>query len=95
LVVEVVSRQCEVELEKSLLALTEIESSSDYKSKEETSTGSALPLYISLPLIPLPQLSLPTSTDSPSFYYNISQHGSINYKQIIRQQQEWLVAMQA
>jgi len=85
LIVEVVSKQCEVELEKSLLTLTDIESSSDYKLKEETSTGSALPLYTSLSPIPLLQSSSPTPTDLPSFYYKISQHGSINYEQIIRQ----------
>jgi len=59
-----------VGLKESLLILTEIELSSDYKSKEKTGTGSALPLYTSLsPTLLL--LSL-ISNDFLPFHYNIS-----------------------
>jgi len=57
-----------VELKEGLLAHTKIESSSEYKSKGETSTGSALSLYTLLSPILLP-LS-PTPIDSSLFYYN-------------------------
>ena len=56
----------------------------EYKSKSETSIGSALLLYISsLPSLPIP-------IDSP-LYYDISQ---INLHEIICQQQKQLAAMQ-
>ena len=71
------------------LDITEIALLSEYKSESETSIGSALPLYTSLPLPP-PQLSL-SPIDSLS-HYNISQ---LNLHEIIRQQQEQLAAMQA
>ena len=73
-------------LEEGPLSHTEIYSSLEYKSESETSTGSALPLYIS----PLPPPSPPI--DSPPPYPNMSQ---INLHEIIRQQQEQLAAMQA
>ena len=38
--------------EKGLLIPTKIDSSSEYKSKDKTSTGSALSLYIFLQLTP-------------------------------------------
>jgi len=59
--------------------------SSPFVNLTETSTGSALPLYTSSP--PL----LTTTIDSPPAYNNMSQ---INLHEIIRQQQEQLVAMQ-
>jgi len=63
----------------------------EYESKSETSTGSALPLYTSSLLLPPPPLSSPSLIDSPP-HYNMSQ---VNLHEIIRQQQEQLVAMQA
>jgi len=54
-----------------LLALTEIESSSEYELEGETSTGSALPLYMSSLLTPLPLILLSSLSSSlPS--YNMS-----------------------
>ena len=66
--------------EKGPLASTEIELSSKYESKSETSTGSALPLYILSLSIPPPLLLLSHLLPHP---YNMSQCGSINYEQII------------
>ena len=67
--------------EKGPLASTEIKLSSKYESKSETSTGSALPLYIlSLSTPPPPPLLLSYLLPHP---YNMSQCGSINYEQII------------
>ena len=64
--------------------------SSEYESESETSIGSALPVYTSLPSPPpQPLSSLPI--DSPP-HYTMSQ---INLHEIIRQQQEQLAAMQA
>jgi len=60
------------------------------ESESETSTGSALLLYTSTPPSPPPS-SLPLPIDSPP-YYNMSQ---VNLHEIIRQQQEQLVTMQA
>jgi len=71
-----------MELEEGLLALTETESSSDYKSEREASISSTLSLYILL-LSTSPPL-LPTLIDFLPFY-NMSQHSTINYKQIILQ----------
>jgi len=80
-----------VKQEEGPLALTEITSSSEYKLESEDSmTSSLLSLYTLLPLTPLP-LSL---SISPSSFYNISQYSSINYKQIIQQQQEQLATLQ-
>jgi len=59
-----------MELKESLLTLTKIESSSDYESKKEISTGSTLLLY-TLSSLTFPLLSL-TLIESLSFYYNIS-----------------------
>jgi len=59
-------------LEEGLLSHTEIYSSSEYESESETSTSSALPLYISPPI------------DSPPPYPIMSQH---DLHAIIRQQQ--------
>ena len=39
-------------------------------------------------------LSSPTLINSPPFYYNISQNSSINLKQIVRHQQEWIATLQ-
>jgi len=50
-----------------------------------------LPLYTSSPPSPLPLSSSPSPIDSPPSYNNMSQ---INLYEIIRQQQEQLVAMQ-
>jgi len=61
----------------------------EYESESETSIGSALPLYTSLP--PPPQSQLPSPIDSPP-HYNMSQ---LNLQEIIQQQQEQLAAMQA
>jgi len=63
---------------KILLAPTEIESSSEYKSEGETSTGSTLSLYISLLPTSPPQSSSPILIDLSLFNYNMSQHGLIN-----------------
>ena len=65
-------------------------SSSEYESESETSIGSALPVYTSLPSPP-PQPLSPLPIDSPP-NYTMSQ---INLHEIIRQQQEQLAAMQA
>jgi len=59
-------------LKEGLLALTEIESSLEYKSEEKTSIGSALPLYTLSPSILLLQLLSPIPIDFSSFYYDIS-----------------------
>ena len=76
-----------------MLPHTEIILSSEYESDTETSVGSVLPLYTSSPPSPPPQPSSPLLIDSPpSYNINISQ---INLHEIIRQQQEQLVAMQA
>jgi len=56
-------------LKEGPLTLIKIELSFEYESKEETSTGSILPLYTSSPstpsLIPI---------DSPLTYFNMSQY---------------------
>jgi len=66
--------------------------SSEYKSESETSIGSALPVYTSLPLpLPPPQPLSPLPIDSPP-HYTMSQ---INFQEIIRQQQEQMAVMQA
>ena len=78
-------------LEEDLLLHTEIISSSEYKSETETSTGLALPLYTSSPPSPPPLSSSPSPIDSPP-NYNMSQN---NLHNIIQQQQEQMVAMQA
>ena len=69
-----------------MLSPSEILLSSEYKSESETSIGSALPLYTSLPPSPppLPIDSLP--------HYNMSQ---LNLQDIIRQQQKQIAVMQA
>jgi len=61
----------------------------EYKSKSETSTGSALPLYTSTPPLP-PLSSSPLPIDSLPCY-NMSQ---VNLHEIIRQQQEQMATMQ-
>jgi len=61
-----------------LIISTEIKLSSDYDSKRETSTGSALLLYTLLSSIPPPILLSPILIDSSLFYYNMSQYGLIN-----------------
>jgi len=91
LVKKVVSRWCQVELEEGLLILTEIVSSSEYKSESEINTAfSPLPIYTSSSSTPPPSSSSPI--DSPPFYHTMSQH---NLHTIIRQQHKQLVAMQA
>jgi len=75
-----------VELEEGPLSHTEIYLSSEYKSKSETSTSSALSLYTSPPPPSLPPI------DSLPPYPNMSQ---INLYKVICQQQEQLAAMQA
>ena len=59
-----------MELEKSQLTCTEIESSSKYESESETSIGSTISLYISSP----PTLLLLSASliNSPSFYNTMS-----------------------
>jgi len=71
-----------MELEEGPLLHAEISLSSEYESKSETSIGSALPLYT----------SLPPPTPPPPSYPIMSQH---NLHAIIRQQQEQLAAIQA
>ena len=71
-----------MELEEGLLALTETESSSDYKSEREASISSTLSLYILLLSTSPPLLFTPIDFLS---FYNMSQHSTINYKQIILQ----------
>ena len=89
---KVINRQYQVEQEKGLLTLTKIELSNKYKSESEISTNSTLLLYIlSLPTF---LLLLSSLSSLLLLLYNISQYSSINYKQIIQQQQEQLVAMQ-
>ena len=74
-----------------VITYQEILSSLEYESKSETSMGSALPLYTSsLPSPPL-LLLLPSPIDLLP-HYNMSH---VNLHEIIRQQQEQLVAMQA
>ena len=51
MVVYVVSRQYEIRLKESLLALIEIELSSEYKSEREANTSSVLSLYTLLSFI--------------------------------------------
>jgi len=70
-----------VKLEESLLTLVEIESSSNYELERKTSISSALFLYISSS--PTLLLLLPISIDLLSFYYNMSQHSSINLEQLV------------
>ena len=60
-------------LEEGLLTLTEIESSSEYKSERETNTSSTLSLYIFLSLILLSYLSSLIKS-SPFYNNNMSQH---------------------
>ena len=77
-------------LEEDPLSHTEIISSYEYESETESSIGSALPLYTSLPSPPsLSPSFLPI--DSPP-NYNMSQN---NLHAIIQQQQEQMAAMQA
>ena len=61
-----------MKLKESSLVLTKIDPSFEYKSESGTSTGSALPFYISLSLIPLSLLSSPTLIDSFSIYHTMS-----------------------
>ena len=89
---KVVSKQYRQDKKKACYYLPRILSSLEYESESKTSTGSVLPLYISSSPLPLPPLSSPSSIDSPPFYNNMSQ---INLHEIIRQQQEQLVAIQA
>ena len=70
-----------------MLALTEIELSSEHESNRKISTGFAFPLYILLLFTPPPPFFTPSPT---SYYSNMSQH---DLHQIIRQQQEQLTAM--
>ena len=68
MVVEVVIIQCKVEQEEGLLTLTEIASSSKYKSESEANTSPfLLPLYMSSPPTPLPLLSLPSPISLPLY----------------------------
>jgi len=60
-----------MELEKSLLTFTEIESSLEYESEREANTGFVLFLYTSLLTIP-PLSSLPTLINSSPIDYNMS-----------------------
>ena len=95
-VVQVVSKKYKVGQEESPLILIEIISSSEYKSENESSTGSSLlPLYISSPPTLSPPLSLPSPIDFSLFYNNMSQ---LNINQLLKQirvQQEQIVALQA
>ena len=61
------------------LDITEIALLSEYKSESETSIGSALPLYTSLP----PPSQPVSPIDSPPPYINMSQ---LNLHEIIQQQ---------
>jgi len=79
---------------KVLLALTEIDSSLEYDSEGETSTGFVLSLYISLLPIPPPISSSPIFIDLLSSYYNISQYSSINLEQLVRQQKKQIATLQ-
>jgi len=74
---------------ESSLICTEIDSSSEYKLENETSTGSILSLYTLL----LPTPSLPSSSLSllSLLSYTINKH---DLHAIIRQQQEQLAAIQ-
>jgi len=66
--------------------------SSEYESDTETSVGSVLPLYTSLPPTPPPPSTSSPIDSLPSYNINMSQ---INLHEIIRQQQEQLAVMQA
>ena len=80
-------------LEEGPLSHIEIISSSEYESDTETSAGSVLPLYTSLPPTPPPpSISVSPIGSLPSYNINMSQ---INLHEIIQQQQEQLAAMQA
>ena len=80
-----------MELKEGLLAYTEIESSSKYKSESETNTSSTLLLYTLLLSTLLPLSLLISLLLLPS--YNISQY-DINLEQIVCQQQKKIVALQ-
>ena len=80
-------------LEEGLLSHIKIISSSEYESDTETSAGSVLPLYTSLPpTLPPPSISVSPIGSPPFYNINMSQ---INLHEIIWQQQEQLSAMQA
>ena len=80
--------------EEGSLALTEITLSSEYELESKVSMSfSLLPLYISSPSTLSPPLLSPSPVSSPSLY-NMSQYSSINFKQIIQQQQKQLAALQ-
>ena len=88
MVVQIVVRQCKKRLEEGPLVLIEIKSSLEYELEKEASTSSTLLLYTLLSSIP-PLLSLlPTPIDFPLIYYNISQYGSFNMKQILLQMRQ-------
>ena len=75
--------------EESLLVFTKIKLSNEYKLESETSTSSALSPHISLLLILSLLLQIPTPIPSLilnnlPLSYTMSQHSSINYKQIIQ-----------
>jgi len=74
--------------EEGLLIPTKIDSSSEYKLEDKTSTGFTLSLYIS----PQPTPQPPLSSLSPSFY-TMSQCNQINYELLAQQQQEQLTAL--
>ena len=65
---------------------------SEYESDTETSAGSVLPSYTSVPPTPPPPSTSSPIDSLPSYNINMSQ---INLHEIIRQQQEQLAAMQA
>ena len=79
--------------EEGLLISTKIKSDNEYRLESETNTSSALsPYFLLLLLLPTP-ISLFTPNNL-LLSYIISQH-DVNLKQVVQQQQEQLVALQA
>ena len=77
---------CRQDKKRACYHITRISSSLEYESESKTSIDSTFPLYTSSP----PPLVSPIPINSP-LHYNMSQ---LNLHEIIRQQQEQLVAIQ-
>jgi len=73
-----------VRLEESLLALTEIESSLEYKSKSKANIGFTLSLYTSSSFTSLLLSSLLSPIEALPHYYNESAQFTNNYSVAIQ-----------